>query len=134
MQRKSNSIDSYNEVKRGWYNINGKKIFFRSKWEANYAVYLDFLIAHGEIKKWEFEPKTFIFKAIELGTRSYCPDFRVTLNNGSKVYHEVKGYMDAKSKTKIKRFRKYFPEENLIVIDADQYKSIKKWFKLLKFF
>lgn len=93
----------FGNVKRGVYNINGKEIFFRSKWEANYALYLDFLIKNKQIKSWEYEAKVFIFEAIKLGTRSYRPDFKVYNNDGTTEWHEVKGYMDEKKQSKIKK-------------------------------
>ncbi len=49
-------------------------------------------------------------------------DSKVTYMEGFHYWVEVKGYMDSKSQTKIKRFQKYFPNETLFVID-------KKWFK-----
>jgi len=113
-------------VQRGYYDINGTTIYFRSKWEANYALYLDFLIDHKQIHKWEFEPDTFMFEAIKLGTRSYTPDFKVFITPEQFEYHEVKGYMDSKSKTKLKRFAKYYPDEKLILIDKDEYNLLKK--------
>ena len=121
---------------QGTYNINGKrKIFFRSSWEANYALYLDFLIKNGEIKSWEFEKDTFWFEKIKRGVRSYKPDFKVITNKDATEYHEVKGWMDAKSKTKLKRMAKYYPKIKMILIDASVYKDIKKKLgKALNFF
>ena len=125
----------FGNVKRGTYDINGKKIFFRSKWEANYALYLDFLIKQKQIKKWEYEPDVFVFEKIKFGTRSYRPDFKVFNIDGFIEYHEVKGYMDKKSKTKIKRMAKYYPIIKLAIIDKDVYKDIKiKLGKMLKFY
>ncbi len=49
--------------------------YFRSRWERNWARYLNFLVQHGEITGWEYEPKTFWFHKIKRGTRSYKPDF-----------------------------------------------------------
>jgi hypothetical protein len=116
----------YSRVKRGYFNIDGKEIYFRSKWEANYALYLNFLIAKKEIKSWTFETETFWFEKIRRGVRSYTPDFKVVNNNDSVTFHEVKGWMDAKSKTKIKRMAKYYPETKLIIIDGKCYKDIIK--------
>ena len=125
----------YSNIQRGHYDINGTTMFFRSKWEANYALYLDFLTDHKEILKWEFEPDTFMFEAIKLGTRSYTPDFKVFNRNGSFEYHEVKGYMDSKSKTKLKRFAKYYPDIKLVLIDGEEYLLLKKQIgKLCKFY
>src|SRR4030042_269614 len=45
--------------KGGWREIGGKKKYYRSRWEANYARYLEFLKVNGEINGWEHKPKTF---------------------------------------------------------------------------
>lgn len=105
--------------KAGWREIGGKRKYFRSCWEANYAKFLQYQKEKGLIEDWEHEPKTFWFEGIKRGCVSYKPDFYVKADIPWWV--EVKGYMDAKSATKIKRFTKYFPDEKLIVID-------KKWF------
>lgn len=112
--------------RQGTYDINGKKMFFRSLWEVNYALYLDFLIKQKQIKKWEFEIDTFWFEKIRRGVRSYKPDFKVFKNDNTFEYHEVKGWMDAKSKTKLKRMAKYYPEIKLILIEKDSYYDIRK--------
>jgi hypothetical protein len=135
MPTNNQKLGKWNNILRGYYNINGKEIFFRSKWEANYSLYLDFLIKQKQIKKWEYEPDVFMFKKIKLGTRSYRPDFKIYNNDDSIEYHEVKGYMTPGSKTKIKRMAKYYPNIKLIIIDKDIYKDIKiKVGKMLKFY
>ncbi len=106
---------------QGWRSIGGKKAYFRSKWEANYARYLQWLLERGEIARWEHEPQTFWFLNIKRGVRTYLPDFKVTRLDGTHYWVEVKGYMDARSKTKLKRFAKYYPDEKLELIDG-------KWF------
>jgi len=95
--------------------------FFRSRSEANYARYLNLLKTQGRILGWEYEPHTFQFEAIKRGTRDYTPDFKVYLTNGTHEWHEVKGWMDAKSKTRLNRMEKYFPDEKVVVIGP-------KWF------
>lgn len=115
--KKSRTFTSF----QGWKEIGGKKIFFRSGWEVKYAVYLQFLKESHAIKEWEHEPKTFWFDEIKRGVRSFLPDFRVTREDGTQYWVEVKGYMDPKSRTKIKRFGKYYPDEKLYIAD-------KKWF------
>lgn len=105
--------------------------FFRSTWEANYARYLNWLISVGDIKSWEYEVDTFEFIAIKRGTRFYTPDFKVTERNGTTVYHEVKGWMDPKSKTRLARMAKYYPAVKLILIDKDAYYAIAKTAKHL---
>lgn len=107
-----------------WREIGEKLRYYRSSWEANYARYLQFQLERGEISFWEHEPETFWFDGVRRGCVSYLPDFVVEGWIGQenfRMYYEVKGYMDAKSATKIKRFKKYFPNETLVVID-------KKWF------
>lgn len=91
--------------------------YFRSTWEANYARYLNFLLDHGDLLGWEYEPKTFRFPGIERGAFEYRPDFLVKKQTGAE-WHEVKGWMDPKSKTRLKRMAKYFPAEKVVVIDA----------------
>lgn len=88
--------------------------YFRSRYEANYARFLNFTK-----QRWEYEKKTFWFLKIKRGVRSYTPDFYLPETN---EYHEVKGWMDKKSATKIKRMAKYYPTVKLIIIDG-------KWFQ-----
>lgn len=128
-------LGRFTNVQRGYYEINGRRLFFRSKWEANYALYLDFLKENGEIKEWEYEADVFMFEQIKLGTRSYRPDFKVTNKSGTVEYHEVKGYMDAQSKTKLRRMKKYYPDMKVVLIEKDFYMDLKKrWGKMLKFY
>ena len=99
---------------------------FRSGWEANYARYLNFLIEKQQIHRWEFEPDTFWFLEIKRGTRSYLPDFKIWNSEYSTPHYvEVKGFMDAKSKTKIRRMAKYFPHVKLEIVGKKQYNEIK---------
>ncbi len=118
---KSEAPSGYSRC-RGGKRADLGNIYFRSAWEANYARYLNFLVSKGQIAGWAFEPKTFEFPDIKRGTRAYTPDFRIDLNTGAHEWHEVKGWMDAKSKTRLARFAKRFPQERLLVIDS-------KWFK-----
>lgn len=125
----------YSRAKNGKYDINGKIICFRSLWEPNYALYLDYLIKNKQIVSWEYEPDTFWFLKIMRGVRSYKPDFKVLKNDGNIEYHEVKGWMDPKSKTKLKRMAKYYPEIKMVLIDKPVYEDIKnKVGKMLKFY
>lgn len=101
-------------------------IFFRSRWEANYARFLEFQKTHKAIIEWEYEPVTFWFEKIKRGVRSYLPDFRVTDLLGNKYYVEVKGWMDPKSKTKLKRMAKYYPGIDLRVVGSKEYREINR--------
>lgn len=100
---------------------------FKSRWEANFARYLNFLVKWNHIHSWDYEPDTFWFENIKRGVRSYCPDFKVWKSPDSEPYYiEVKGYMDNKSKTKIKRMKKYYPNVKLEVVDSKEYASIQR--------
>ncbi len=100
--------------------------YFRSSWEANYARFLNWMVAHGDVATWEYEPKTFRFPGVERGTITYTPDFRVELKSGRTEWHEVKGWMDNASKVRLKRMAKHFPSEVLVLVGAPQYREIEK--------
>ena len=117
---------------QGWRTIQGRRIFFRSGWEVNYAWWLQFLKEKGQIKEWLYEPERFYFDKIKSGTTSYLPDFKVIRNDGTHYWIEVKGYMDARSATKIKRFRKYFPKEHLEIVDAARFREIRQLCSFVK--
>lgn len=109
-------------------------LYVRSSWEANYARYLKFLQSKGEIYKWEYEPDTFWFEKIKRGTRSYLPDFKIWETENSKPYYvEVKGWLDDKSKTKLKRMAKYYPNIKVELFAEKEYKELKKWARLIPF-
>jgi len=90
-------------------------LYVRSRWEANYARYLQWLEDQGQIVGWDYEPRTFDFP-VKRGIRSYTPDFRVDAADDTYEWHEVKGYMDDRSRVKLDRFRKYYPDEPPIVL------------------
>lgn len=125
---RSPASNNYSRTKSGRRPDLGD-IFFRSSWEANYARYLNLLSRMKIVDVWHYEPETFWFEAIRRGTRSYKPDFRVWYKNEkAPVYVEIKGWMDPKSKTKIARFKKYFPQHRLEVVGAKEYAGIsQKW-------
>lgn len=112
-----------------WKTVGGKRIYFRSRWEYLFALNLQWQLDNKIIESWEYEPKTFWFESIKRGVRSYKPDFRVTMAQGlsetaqgSTIWYEVKGFMDKRSKTKLARFKRFYPNERLIVVG-------KEWFK-----
>ena len=117
--------------KQEWKVIDGRKIFFRSRWEFRYALYLQLLKEKGQIKDWQHEPKTFWFEGIKRGTNNYKPDFLVIHANDSEEWVEVKGNMDSKSATKIKRMAKYFPQIKLRVVDKSFFTKNAKNLKIL---
>ena len=103
-------------------------IFVRSGWEANYCRYLNLIKSAGLITDWAYEPDTFEFEGIRRGTRFYTPDFKLTHPDGTVEYVEIKGWMDPKSKTKLKRMLKYHPKVTVTVIGLADYLSLAyKW-------
>jgi len=86
-------------------------IAFRSKAEANVARWLT-----RKGVEWEYETKEFEFP-LKRGNRFYKPDF--FLPQTGDLY-EVKGWLNPESLVKLRRFRKYYPEEfdKLYVVDA----------------
>lgn len=106
-----------------WTEIGGKRFYARSKWEHNYACFLEFCKNKGLIIEWHHEPREWWFESIKRGVRSYKPDFEITLLNGEFELHEVKGYLDSKSKTKLARMAKYYPNVKIRLVDSE-------WFKL----
>lgn len=129
MYGKNNPI--FKNSSAGHYAKGGTRadigIYVRSSWEANYCRYLNFLKANGVIYDWKFEPDTFYFDGIKRGCVSYTPDFKLWDTRDSKPYYvEVKGWMDDKSKTKIKRMAKYYPDVRLDVVAKKEYTEIKK--------
>lgn len=106
-----------------WFEIGGQRFFSRSKWERNYACYLEALKVRSKIRDWQYEPRTYWFEGIKRGTNSYKPDFLVIFNDGSVELREVKGWLDPKSKTKLKRMKKYHPGIKVRLIGADWFKQ-----------
>lgn len=106
-------------------------IYVRSRWEANYARFLKWLQEKGEIQEWWYEPETFEFQKIKRGVRFYTPDFKIVWNDGRVEYHEVKGYMDSKSRTALKRMARYYPDVCIVVIDGKTYRDIRRRFSRL---
>lgn len=99
--------------------------YFRSRWEANYARYLSWLLKNQRIGGWRYEAATFEFP-VKRGQRFYTPDFEVTDTHGIISYHEVKGWMNPASKTKLKRMRKYHPDVTIHLIRDKEYRGIAK--------
>lgn len=109
------------KFKQGWREFGGKRCFYRSRWEANYGRYLEWNKQHGLIKEWFHEPQTFWFEGVKRGCVTYLPDFKVINLDDSHEWIEVKGFMDPKSKTKLRRFKKYYPKESIKVVGSKWY-------------
>jgi len=115
-----------NVSQQGWREIGGVRKYYRSKAEANYARYLEWLKQNNQIIDWKHEPHEFWFEQIKRGVRSYKPDFLVTENDNAKVWHEVKGWLDPKSITKLNRMRIYYPQEKIVVIRQKDVTNIRR--------
>jgi len=70
---------------------------------------------------WQYEPDRFEFKEVGTKGRFYTPDFRILFPDGHFEYHEIKGWDYPSGKLARRRFRQYYPEYKLVVID-------KNWF------
>lgn len=90
-----------NKFKAGYKPYLGVSI--RSGWENNVLVWLNHIGV-----EWDYEPQVFYFNEVKRGTKGYTPDVWLPKD---EIWIEVKGYMSSVDKTKIKRFKKYYPEE-----------------------
>lgn len=91
--------------------------YFKSTWEKNWARHLEWLKRRGELLDWSYEPNRYDFRAwYERGAMHYTPDFLLTYPDGRQVYHEVKGYLDTESHTKLKRYRKHYPAIPVVIV------------------
>lgn len=106
--RKIPASAKFAKAKRGKREDIHPKYVFRSATEANFARILDL-----EKVKWKFEERVFTFTGYERKPFQYIPDFEVTKGTRrfKKGWYEVKGYMDSKSRSKLKRFRIVYPKE-----------------------
>ncbi len=102
-------------------------VYMRSAVEANYARYLKFLKV-----EFQHEPRKFFFEKIRQGNVSYTPDFYLPKEDR---WIEVKGYFDSSSKTKLKRFKKYYPEQfaKLTVVIQNPWSESKSAIEAMKF-
>lgn len=97
---KRSAGNAYRYTRTGFRKDIGLNV--RSSWEANFVRVLNIYKID-----FDFEPTVFAFP-IKRGTKAYTPDF--FLGNNSD-WIEVKGYLDDKSKIKLKRFKRYYPDE-----------------------
>ena len=129
----------FENIQRGVYLIRSKdgtywkEYYFRSKWEANYALYLQWLKDTNKIFEWEYEPQPYYEFPIKHGSTRYLPDFRITNNDGTFYLVELKGFKQGM--VKLKRMAKYFPKVKIELVDAKEYRALqKKVGKMLHFY
>ena len=115
-------------IAKGGYREDLKQ-YFRSKMEANVARYFNLRKC-----EWEYEPFEYSFDKIKRGQRYYKPDFGLYSQDYYFLF-EVKGYFRPEDKTKLRRFKKYYPVEfiNLKFIIPDKYSRSKANGEMIKF-
>ncbi len=97
-----------------------KTIYFYSRWEANFARLFNYLGI-----KWLYQPRTF-----DLVSQNYTPDFYLPEDD---VYIEVKNFLWKYSKIRDRKFRKLYPDIDLVLILKDSYLKLeKKYSHLIK--
>ena len=113
-------------IARGGFRID-LGIYTRSKMEANILRYYKFIKI-----KYVYEPQEFEFHKIKRGSRFYKPDIYLPEQN---KFIEIKGFFTASDKTKLRRFKKYYPEEfsKLEFIIPDKYSKSKANGETIKF-
>lgn len=127
MESESKQARQWNRAQWQKRTIGGKEINFPNKMEANYYRYLWWLYSKEEIEAFRYQPKpAFDFRPkYTRGTTSYKPDFEV--DTGHEIYYvETKGYMDPKSKTKLKRMAELFPDVRVEVVLYRDYQRIAR--------
>jgi hypothetical protein len=102
-------------------------IYVRSRMEANILRYYKFIKV-----KYIYEPQEFEFHKIKRGSRFYKPD--IYLSEQDKLI-EIKGWLTVSDKTKIRRLKKYYPEEfaKLEFVIPDKYSRSKANGEMIKF-
>ena len=108
-------MNKYAHVKKGWIEIfNGLipnyRFYARSGYEKVVARYLSRLCENDETLHFQHENITLKFEGEKRGAIVYVPDF--ILYRGDEVLniYEVKGKYEGKDGTKIRRFKKHYPE------------------------
>lgn len=119
------TVGRWARIKRGPRAEDPTGPSYRSRWERNYARYLDWLFMRCAISGWSYEPRTFWFDGIRRGVVSYLPDFAVEVN-GHTEYVEVKGQWTARARTALRRMKKYHPNVRVTVVDAKAYRAIER--------
>ena len=87
---------------------------YRSKWEADYAHYLDLLIPVGNLVSWDYEPDR-----LEIGVGAfYTPDFRIITRGVDRgiQYHEVKGYRREAAIVRLKAEALRYPQFRFVLV------------------
>lgn len=103
----------------------------RSRWEANYARFLNTCLESGSIVRWEYEWKRFRFPSQPSGRQSYLPDFAIWANTKEgepDEYREIKGVFDARSKQASDLMALHYPDVKVCLVDEKEYRRMESWF------
>ena len=90
-----------------------KAIYFYSRLEANITRLFNYFGI-----KWKYQPETF-----DLKTQTYTPDFYLPEYD---IYIEVKNFLWRYSRIRDEKFRKLYPDINLILLLKENYLEIEK--------
>lgn len=108
--------------------VNNKEYVFKSAWEVNIALVLEYERLLGNIDGWAYEATTFSFEYDGNGVRNYKPDFDVYKDG--KIYHvEVKGWVDEKTKIKMDLMQRFYPNDMIYMMGEKEYRSVKAKYK-----
>lgn len=98
---------------------------FRSSYEANYARFLNREMELGRVESWSYEPDVFRFHGYDEGPHDYTPDFGVRYTGGAFEYHEIKGFMNGRSKKRLRRMKQQYPDVRIRLVDEDWFNRAK---------
>ena len=120
-------------IHRKYVNSLNQVCCLDSNYEYDYALYLDYLYDSGQIAGWVRNTTKFGFsEEVEVRGRrqqAYRPDFIVFFKNGTYEIHEVKGWMNERSKTVLSQFAKDYAGFKVVVIGKDEMLSLQNQFK-----
>lgn len=104
---KATATSKFSRTKKGKRADLGNTIF-RSAMEANFAR----ILRHEKVA-YKFEERTFFFHDYKNRPNQYTPDFEVASehNKFPSGWYETKGWLDGKSRSKMRRFKKHYPDD-----------------------
>jgi hypothetical protein len=113
---------SYSKMKKGIRADIHSSYSFKSAAEANFARILNHLGL-----TWKYEERAFSFSDYKTKPYVYIMDFEIINGNSTfpAGFYEVKGYMTASSRQKLRRLKKTYPEEfaKTTVVVYNKYKK-----------
>lgn len=129
-------MKGYGHIKPVRAVIEGRVFNFRSTWEYNYALYLQYLTKLGVLKEWGYEAMFLRYKVPKhYKIKGYLTDFTFKKTGEDKtIFVEIKGRMDSRSRFILQGLSKHHPNVNVFVIRQQQYyKIIKSFYQKIPF-